>query len=410
MEIQVPDSERRWLRAVLILGTFVLSLILLGQVASILVFFSDIITLLLLAWLFAFLLSPLVTVILRAAPRLPRVVVVAGIYVLLALLVVWITLTVAGSIANSIASLLDFLGKDPSTVQGRLEQLTAPIQSLLNSLGFNVTLPPPDEILNYLASIAGELAKPVADAALFSVGLLANMLLVVFLSLFMLVDKDSILAYFNRIVPPQYSDEALLFETSVASSFGGFIRGQVAQGVVLAAYTVAVHIVFGLDFMPVSAAIAGLLQMLPFFGPALAWAPPVAIAILTKPDVVLPVTIAMLIGWFIVNNILQPRLMAAAVGIHPVAVLVSVLIGLKVAGVAGAIFAVPVAAVAAAFFHHFLNRGAATRDVTSRAAQRVEEREGRHVRIPKPPMAAPETAPATSGPDPTPTPADKPAT
>jgi predicted PurR-regulated permease PerM len=260
-----------------------------------------------------------------------------------------------------------------------------------------------------LASIAGELAKPVADAALFSVGLLANLLLVVFLSLFMLVDKDSILAYFNRIVPPQYSDEALLFETSVASSFGGFIRGQVAQGVVLAAYTVVVCVVFGLDFMPISAAIAGILQMIPFFGPALAWAPPVAIAILTKPDVVLPVTIAMLVGWFIVNNILQPRLMAAAVGIHPVAVLVSVLIGLKVAGVAGAIFAVPVAAVAAAFFHHFLNRGAATRDVTSRAAQRVEEREGRRVRIPKPPMAAPETAAAT-GPDPAPTPADKPAT
>ena len=78
MEIQIQDSERRWLRAVLIIGTFVLALVLLGQVASILVFFSDIMTILLLAWLFAFLLSPLVTLILRAAPRLPRVVVVGA--------------------------------------------------------------------------------------------------------------------------------------------------------------------------------------------------------------------------------------------------------------------------------------------------------------------------------------------
>jgi predicted PurR-regulated permease PerM len=408
MEIHVQDSERRWLRAVLILGTFVLALVLLGQVASILVFFSDIITILLLAWLFAFLLSPLVTLILRAAPRLPRVVVVGGIYVVLALLVVWIVLTVAGSIANSVASLIALLTGDPQTIQGRLEQLLAPLQNLLNSLGFNVTLPATEEILQGLANIAGEAAKPVTDAALFSVGLVGNLLLVVFLSLFMLVDKDSILAYFNRIIPPQWSDEALLFETSVASSFGGFIRGQVGQAAVMAIIAVAVQVVFGLDFTPVSAAVTGILQAIPFFGPAFAWLPPVIIALLTKPDVVLPVTISMLIGWFVVNNVLAPRLMATAVGIHPVAVLVSVLIGLKVAGVAGAIFAVPVAAVAASFFHHFLNRSADERDVTTRAAQRVEQREGRRVRVPKPPMASPE--PATAGPDASATPADKPAT
>ena len=408
MEIQVQDSERRWLRAVLILGAFVLGLVLVGQVASILVFFSDILTILLLAWLFAFLLSPLVTLILRAAPRLPRAFVVGGIYVVLALLVVWITLTVAGSIANSVASLITFLTGDPVVIQGRLEQLMAPLQNLLNSLGFPITLPPPEQILQDLANLVGELAKPLADLALFSVGLLANLLLVVFLSLFMLVDKDSILAYLNRLVPPQWSDEAVLFETSVASSFGGFIRGQVAQGLVMAAVAVVVQVAFGLDFTPVSAAVTGVLQAIPFFGPALAWVPPVLIAVLTKPDVVLPVTIAMLIGWFITNNIVAPRLMASSVGIHPVAVLVSVLIGLKIAGIAGAIFAVPVAAVLAAFFRHFLNRSAEPRDVTTRAAQRVEQREGRRVRVPKPPMAAPE--PATAGPDAPVTPADKPAT
>ena len=119
MEIQTQDSERRWLRAVLILGTFVLALVLLGQVATILVFFSDIITILLLAWLFAFLLSPLVTLILRAAPRLPRVLVVGGIYVLLALAVVWVTLTVAGSVAISASSRTRF-GWDVERIGGNM--------------------------------------------------------------------------------------------------------------------------------------------------------------------------------------------------------------------------------------------------------------------------------------------------
>jgi predicted PurR-regulated permease PerM len=53
-------------------------------------------------------------------------------------------------------------------------------------------------------------------------------------------------------VPPQYSEQARLFETSVSTSFGGFIRGQFIQGLVFGAYAVLVHLVLGLDFMPAS--------------------------------------------------------------------------------------------------------------------------------------------------------------
>jgi predicted PurR-regulated permease PerM len=394
MEIQLPESERRWLRAALILGTLVLALVLMAQVAAILAFFSDILLVLLLAWLFAFMISPLVALILRAMPGVPRVAVVGAIYIALALGVVWLTLTVAGSLADSLTNVVAFVTGDPVAVHARLAELFAPLQGTLDSLGFRVDLAQSAQgLLNGLAGISGELAKPLADLALFSLGLLANLLIVVFLSLFIVLDKDRIVAYLNRLVPPQYSDEARLFETSVASSFGGFIRGQAIQGLVMAAIATIAHLVIGVDFLPASAALSGFLQAIPFFGPALSWAPPVVVAVLTKPEAVLPMLVVMLIGWFVVNNLLLPRLMASAVGIHPVAVLVSVLVGLKIAGIAGAIFALPFAAVLAAFFHHFLNRNASgERDVTSRAARLVEEREGRRVRVPKPP-ASPESVP-----------------
>lgn len=397
MEIQLPESERRWLRAALILGTLVLALVLMAQVAAILAFFSDILLVLLLAWLFAFMISPLVALILRAMPGVPRVAVVGAIYIALALGVVWLTLTVAGSLADSLTNVVAFVTGDPVAVKARLTELFAPLQGTLDSLGFKVDLVTSAQgLLNGLAGISGELAKPLADLALFSLGLLANLLIVVFLSLFIVLDKDRIVAYLNRLVPPQYSDEARLFETSVASSFGGFIRGQAIQGLVMAAIATIAHLVIGVDFLPASAALSGFLQAVPFFGPALSWAPPVLVALLTRPEAVLPTLAVMLVGWFIVNNILLPRLMASAVGIHPVAVLVSVLVGLKIAGIAGAIFALPFAAVLAAFFHHFLNRNASgERDVTSRAARLVEEREGRRVRVPKPP-ASPAPAPVPS--------------
>jgi hypothetical protein len=125
MEIQTQDSERRWLRAVLILGTFVLGLVLLGQVATILASSRHIITILLLAWLFASCsrrghADPAR----RAAPA--RVVVVGGIYVLLALAVVWLTLTVPAAWPTVTSH--SYCDRDPQR-WGPLRQIQAPIRA-----------------------------------------------------------------------------------------------------------------------------------------------------------------------------------------------------------------------------------------------------------------------------------------
>jgi predicted PurR-regulated permease PerM len=95
----------------------------------------------------------------------------------------------------------------------------------------------------------------------------------------------------------------------------------------------------------------------------------------------------MLVGWFIVMNILQPRLMADAVGLHPVVVLGSVLVGSKIAGVSGAIFGIPIAAVLASLFFHYLEIFGEDRTVAARAARRVQHREGRRIRVPREPRA-----------------------
>ena len=63
---------------------------------------------------------------------------------------------------------------------------------------------------------------------------------------------------------------------------------------------------------------------------------------------VIGVTIALLVLQQVVFNVLAPKVMSEAVGIHPLLVFLAILIGSKAAGVAGAIFGVPVAAVIAA--------------------------------------------------------------
>jgi hypothetical protein len=146
-------------------------------------------------------------------------------------------------------------------------------------------------------------------------------------------------------------------------------------------------VVLGLPYMPVTAVTSGVLQAIPFFGPFISWAPPVLVAIFFKPEAAAFALVIMIAGWFVLMNIIQPRLMSEAVGLHPVVVLGSVMIGSKLAGIPGAIFGIPIAAVIASFFFYYLgHRRTDGGTVTDRAARVVEEREGRPIRVPRLPQ------------------------
>jgi len=381
------ESEARWIRALLILATLTVALVFAGLASNVIIYFSDIILILVMAWLFAFVLSPAVTGIKRFLPAAPRSLVVVAVYALLFLVLSAIVVIIAAQLADSIVSFTNEL----PTLRERLPEILGEWQARLAQLGIQVDLELlANQGLDQIASSSEQILGPLQQLALASLGMLGNLMFMIFLSLFIVIDKDNLLGFINRVTPPRFAEEMRLFQTSVASSFGGFLRGQFVQGVVYGAFAAVGSLALGLDYLPLTTALVAVFQMIPFFGPFVSWAPPVVAAVLTDPEAVIPITIVMAVGWFVTMNIVQPRVMASTVGIHPVVVLVSVLIGLRLQGFVGAIFAIPVAAVISAFFFHYLDRSqGGPRDVTSRAARRVEAREGRPVRVPTPPAVAP---------------------
>jgi len=382
--LSVTDRQRRWLTAVLVLGAFVLAMVAVELAATVFFAFGDVILVFFLAWLLAFILSPVVAGLTRLVPILPRVGAVVLVYATLVGGIVLVVVLVAGALAQSIG---DFIASVPS-LRDDLPQLLAPWQDRLDHLGLNQVnlLAQATSFIDNLADYAVQLAGPVQQLAVASLGALGNVLIVLILSLYMVVDRDAILSFLFRVVPPSGKEEARLLERSVARSFGGFLRGQAILGVVYAAVAAVTSAVLGLPYLAVSTAAAGVLMAIPFFGPFVAWAPPVIVALLVPGEHALLAFILMAIGWLIVMNVLQPRLMQEAVGIHPIVVLGSVLVGSKIAGVTGAIFGIPVAAVLSAFFFHFLILTREPSPVAARAARRVEAREGRPIRVPHEPV------------------------
>ena len=383
MTVQMNERQRRWLDALLIFATIAFAFVVVWFAGQVFFYFGDTILIFFLAWLLAFILSPLVALLTRIVPVLPRIGAVIVVYALLLGALIALSVLVAGALSTSI---LEFVRSVP-TLRDRLPEIMAPWQRRLDSLGFEqVDVTGQAEIfLSNLNQYAESLRGPLEQVAVASLGAIGSLVLILILSLYIVIDRDRILSFLFRVVPPGFKDQARLLETSVARSFGGFLRGQAVMGIVYATVALLTSAVLGLPYLPVTTALSGLLMAIPFFGPFVSWAPPILVAVFFLPDATVPALIAMLVGWFIVMNILQPRLMEETVGIHPIVVLGSVLIGSKIAGVAGAIFGIPIAAILSAFFFYYLGQSQNTGPVAARAARRLAEREGRRVRIPREP-------------------------
>jgi len=90
--------------------------------------------------------------------------------------------------------------------------------------------------------------------------------------------------------------------------------------------------------------IAGVAEAVPLIGPALGAVPAILVAATQKPDVLIPVVIAYVAIQFVESDVLVPRIMRNAIGVSPFLILVSLLMGAAIAGIVGALVAVPCAA------------------------------------------------------------------
>jgi predicted PurR-regulated permease PerM len=380
---QPGPRDRRLLSALLILGVVAVLFYIVSQLTVLFFYFGDIFLTFFLAWLLAFIISPIVTRVIDTIPRLPRAVATILVYGAVVVILVVLVVVAAGALASSISQ---FAASLPE-IRQNLPTILAPWQERLNSIGLGQInlVAQAEAALANLDQIAAALVQPLQQIAVASLGVIGTMLIVFFLSIYMVLDRDDVLAFLFRIVPPTYSEEARLLETSVSRSFGGFLRGQALMGFVYFLIALGTNLILGLPLAALTSVASGLLQLIPFFGPFVSWAPPVIVALVLKPEALIPTVILMGAGWFLVMNVLQPRIMQGAVGIHPLVVLGSVLIGGKIAGIPGAIFGIPIAAVVSAFVLEYLHRSTADRTVAGRAAKRLEERDGRPVRIPREP-------------------------
>jgi predicted PurR-regulated permease PerM len=347
----IGPRERRWLLAFLILGSAYFAVLLLQVVIDFLGGFSQIILVVFLAWLLAFVISP-VARFLDEHVRISRALAVFVAY-MLALIALGFVLFTAGSAITQ--ELTQITTEFPTETAPNIEATLRGYQTGLGLDRVQIDLvelfrTARGQIGNVVGAIFDQ-AEVIAGATLATLGSLA---LILILSLYMLLDSERILGKLNRAVPKRFSDEMAILERSVARAFGGFLRAQIILAAIQALLVAVVGTAFGIPYLFLIGTLSTLAMLIPFFGPPLALIPPIVAAWIYTPEWFVPATIILVAVQTVIVNWLQPRLMQGALGMHPILVLLGLLVGAQVAGVWGALFGIPVIAVLNVFLNLLL--------------------------------------------------------
>ena len=175
----------------------------------------------------------------------------------------------------------------------------------------------------------------------------ANLVLVPVVTFYMLRDWDIMVAHVHELIPRRY--EAVVAQLARASDevLGAFLRGQLtvmlALGII---YSVGLSIV-GLELAVLIGMLAGVVSFVPYLGFIVGIIAAGIAAIMQFQELtpLLYVAIVFGIGQMIEGMLLTPLLVGEKIGLHPVAVIFSVLAGGQLFGFFGILLALPVAAV-----------------------------------------------------------------
>jgi len=343
-----PKRERWWRSVFIVLATIYVALLLAGLLVEILGGFTQILLILFIAWLLAFVLSPVVNW-LAERRSISRGAAIGAVYAA--------TLIGSGFLlfyaASALGADMGDMAADYPLTRARIEGILGEWSELVAFGNFQ-----PDLVQLYReaeATLTASASSVLGEVPEVTVAVLGALVLVLILSLYMLADSAGILAKFERVVPSRYADEVEILERTVSSAFGGFLRAQVILAAIQTALTILVVILMDLPYGFLISATSALAMLIPFFGPPLALVPPVVATAIFNPGWVLVVAPILLVVQTLLVNYVQPRLMREALGMHPILVLVGLLVGSQIAGLWGALFGIPILAVLNVFFTYAVN-------------------------------------------------------
>ncbi len=278
-----------------------------------------------------------------------RGLVVIAVYALsvtgLALSLAWIVPPIGAEVGGLVQRLPE-LGRRiyeaaPDTLQTALEtyrEVVPPeIQQILDR-----------NLQNVIPSLLSVLQTGVSrtlDIALSTLSFVLGLIVVPLWMFYILRDQYDMTSTFYALVPATLRDDVrnvlMLWDTVL----GAYLRGQVLLCVSVGAMFTAGLLFLRIDFALLLGTIAGILEVVPVLGPILGAIPALLVTLATSPSNVIWVAVLALAVQQLENLFLVPQVQGMTVRLHPAIVMLALVVGSEVGGVAGVILSVPLTAM-----------------------------------------------------------------
>jgi predicted PurR-regulated permease PerM len=197
---------------------------------------------------------------------------------------------------------------------------------------------------------------PIFSAVTSIVGGLFGFFTLVILTFYLLVDSSNLLSGFLQMFPRDRRGRVASICREITIKVSAWLMGQALLGGVIGTTAGIGLWMLGIPYFYVLALVAGVGELIPMVGPVLAAIPAVAVAFTVSPIAALWVTLFFIAQQQFENHVLVPKVMSRQVGVSPVTVIVSLLIGGTLLGIVGAILAVPTAAILQVLLQELVTR------------------------------------------------------
>ena len=203
------------------------------------------------------------------------------------------------------------------------------------------------EHIGSIGDAASTVLGKISRSSISVVAWLTNLVLIPVVAFYLLRDWDRMVAWIDRMLPRSIEPTIAHLARESDSVLGAFVRGQLLVMLALGIFYGAALTIMGLSVGPLIGMIAGLLSFVPYLGFIVGFGSSLIAALVQYGDWnhVLIVVGIFTAGQLLEGYVLVPRLVGEKIGLHPVAVIFSVLAGGYLFGFLGVLLALPAASV-----------------------------------------------------------------
>jgi predicted PurR-regulated permease PerM len=202
------------------------------------------------------------------------------------------------------------------------------------------------KVSNWLARLMGSVGNLLSQLFL--------LLIIPFLSFYMLKDIDRIENFFLTLLPKHRRVEIARLFRKIDLVLGNYLRGQFIVCLIIAILAFLGYKIIGLPYAFLFASFVALFNIIPYVGPFFGAIPAILLACTISFQMVIATILVNLVIQILEGNVISPQIVGRSLQLHPLAIIFSLLVGEEIAGIWGLLLAVPTLAVSKVLFSFFV--------------------------------------------------------